>query len=110
MPLDENGEPQLGPEDKKATSLDPWTATCRAPWEKHSEMGPNLRRLRRAPNELLWVLNIIPPEYAWNARWLDIDVHKLRRLLDARRETEVEYDRPELTKESLGDPYQRMFQ
>ena len=60
--LDENGEPQLDPKDEKATSLDPWSASGRAPWEKHSEMGPNLRPLPRAPSEVPWVPNTNPPE------------------------------------------------
>ena len=38
-------------------------------------MGLNLRPLPRAPIELPWVPNTNPPEYAWDARWPDIDVH-----------------------------------
>ena len=53
--------------------------------------------------------NINPPEYEWDSRWPDVDVAALKLLMEARRDTDVEYDRPDLTKESLDDPFQRLF-
>ena len=73
-------------------------------------MGPNLRPLPSAPDAAPWMPNINPPDYNWDARWLDIDVSALRSLMDERRDMDVEYDRPDLSKEALGDPYQRLFQ
>ena len=78
--------------------------------KKHNEMGPNLRPLPSAPDAAPWMPNINPPDYNWDARWLDIDVSALRSLMDERRDMDVEYDRPDLSKEALGDPYQRLFE
>ena len=100
----------MDPEEEGATTLDPWTASGRAPWEKHSEMGPNLRPLPSAPEAAPWMPNINPPDYNWDARWLDIDVSALRSLMDVRRDMDVEYVRPDLSKEALGVPYLLLFQ
>ena len=61
-------------------------------------MGPNLGPLPSAPDAAPWMPNINPPDYNWDARWLDIDVSALRSLMDERRDMDVEYDRPDLSK------------
>ena len=38
--LDEHGEPPVDPEEEAATTLDPWTASGRAPWENTVKWDP----------------------------------------------------------------------
>ena len=38
--LDEHGEPSVDPEEEAATTLDPWTASGRAPWENTVKWDP----------------------------------------------------------------------
>ena len=44
--LEEDGEPQRDEEEQAATTLDAWVKV-RAPWERRSELGPNLRPIGR---------------------------------------------------------------
>ena len=50
-----------------------------------------------------------PPDFEWDKRWPDVDVPALRAMLEERRDTTLRYDRPDLQKESLNDPFQRLF-
>ena len=53
--------------------------------------------------------HVNPPEFEWAKRWSDVNVAEWRRLLEERKGADVEYDRPDLTKEKLNDDYQRLF-
>ena len=107
----DEGEPPADEEEQAATTLDPWTDPRRPPWQLHSELGPNVnpQGLPRNNDEAPWERHTNPTGFDWCAQWPDVDVHELRRLMDARRDTAVEYDRPDLTKEKLGDDFQRLF-
>ena len=107
---DEDGEPPDDTmDDDQAASLDPWTKTQREKWQQHSELGPNLmpQGTNLAPKP--WMPNINPVDFDWCARWPDIDVEQLRAKLNEWKPNEIDYDRPDLTKETLHDDYQRLF-
>jgi hypothetical protein len=106
--FEEDGEPQQDEEEQAATTLDAWDKV-RAPWERHSELGPNLRPVGRVGETAPWIPQINPANYAWDARWDDVDVEALRRMFDARKQLDVEHDRPDLSRDRLGDDYQQLF-
>ena len=56
-----------------------------------------------------WMKHVNPPDFEWDKRWSDVSVADLRHSLDERKGADVEYDRPDLTKEKLNDDYQRLF-
>ena len=95
--------------EDQATTLDHWQGPHRAAWEQHSELGCNLQAQRSDAAAEPWIANINPPGYAWDARWLDIDVAALRRKVDAYILQDVETDMPHLRKEQLADDFQRLF-
>ena len=105
---EEDGEPPQDKEETAATTLDAWSET-RAPWQLHSEAGPNINAAGYDLNAQPWMSHVNPPEFDWESQWKDVDIAELRRLLDERRKTELEYDCPDLTKEALGDDFQRLF-
>jgi hypothetical protein len=106
-PLD--GEPPVDEEETRATTLDHWDNSARPAWERHSELGCNLDPLGRDAQGQPWIPNINPPDFAWDARWPNTDVDRLRRLLLERSLTDVETDMPDLSREALGDDFQRLF-
>ena len=105
---EDEGEPPEDKEETAATTLDPW-AKSRDPWQLHSECGPNLDPSGAASAAHPWMKNVNPPDFEWDKRWSDVNVAELRRLLDERKGADVEYDRPDLSKESLNDDFQRLF-
>ena len=56
-----------------------------------------------------WLKNTNPSDFNWDSMWPDINVSALRKLMDERKDTEVECDHPEFTKDELGDDFQRLF-
>ena len=107
---DEDGEPPDDTmDDDQAASSDPWAKTQREKWQQHNELGPNLmpQGTNLAPKP--WMPNINPVDFDWCARWPDINVEELRAMLNEWKPNEIDYDRPDLTKETLDDDYQRLF-
>ena len=107
---DGDGEPPADDAEQAATTLDLWQRTHRPPWQQHSELGPNLnpQGLTRS-DDAPWTRQTNPPDFDWCGRWLDVDVPALRHLMETRKDTAVQYDRPDLTKDGLGDDFQRLF-
>ena len=107
----EDGEPPEDAAEEAATTLDLWQNPARPAWQLHSELGPNLNPVGLASHDsdAPWLRNTNPPGFDWQNRWLDIDVEALRQLMDDRKDTVIQYDRPDLTKEALGDDFQRLF-
>ena len=108
--ITEPGEPQDEDDDTKAeTSLDPWSSQYREKWQQHSEMGPNLNPKGATTATKPWIPNINPVDFDWCNRWLDVDVDALRAELLKRKDVELDYERPDLSKDMLNDDYQRLF-
>ena len=78
-----------------ATTLNSWNAAGRAPWQLHSELGPNINPLGLTANAKPWMPNINPPDYDWCKRWKDIDVDALREKLDTLKKTVLPTNLPE---------------
>ena len=107
---EENGEPPADEAEQAATTLDLWSDTHRPPWQRHSELGPNLNpQGLTLHQDAPWLRHTNPPDFDWCGRWLDVDVTALRQMMNDRKDTAVQYDRPDLTREDLGDDFQRLF-
>ena len=106
--FEEEGEPPEEVEATVAATLDVWEAR-REHWQLHSEAGPNIHPEEQHAGARPWLSLMNPPDVDWESRWPDIDVAALRALFDERRQNEVEYDAPELCRETLGDDFQRLF-
>ena len=64
---EEEGEPPADAEEEAATTADPWQEEHRPPWQRHSELGPNLNPQGLAQNETApWDANAHPPDFALN--------------------------------------------
>ena len=107
---EEDGEPPEDDAEQAATTLDLWKDTHRPPWQLHSELGPNLNPQGLASHlDAPWLGFTNPPDFDWCRRWPDVDVTALRQLMDDRKDSVLQYARPDLTKEGLGDDFQRLF-
>ena len=88
---------------------DRWTNEDRPAWEKHSELGPNLNAegssIRREvlqevvnPEDNAYAENIVPLRCAaWQTHW------------DKLADSKARYTNEALTKDGLGDDYQKLF-
>ena len=88
---------------------DRWTNEDRPAWEKHSELGPNLNAegssIRREilqevvnPEDHAYADNVVPLRLAaWQTQW------------DKLADSKTRYTNESLTKDGMGDGYQKLF-
>ena len=111
-----SGEPDDKAEDEadetqahERAVRDRWTNEDRPAWEKHSELGPNLNAegssIRREilqevvnPEDHAYAENIVPLRLAaWQTHW------------DKLADSKTRYTDEALTKDGMGDDYQKLF-
>ena len=107
-----SGEPQQEehPLDPESYDTDHhWNDGRRPPWQRHSELGPNLNAEGQTKKAEAMQDLVNPMEYDWEASREGIDIAALRVKCDEILAGDSEYSEPEKTKDKLNDDLQLLF-